>query len=171
MDEPAPAPCSTRISSPAALSLPSCSGTRATRRSPGAVSLATPTFMGTTLTEVAGAAGRGAGPRWTRGVACKDSAGVGREHGTAGCGSGSKLLGALAQGDDEEMTLLVADDLGVVRDGAIPADVVARTEFDDMVALRHPPPAAQDEVVLVAGVSVHARSATDRRDALDDHEV
>ena len=35
--------------SPAAVSLPSASGTRATRRSPGAVSLATPTFMGTTL--------------------------------------------------------------------------------------------------------------------------
>ena len=45
---PAPAPVSTRISSPAACSLPSASGTRATRRSPGAVSLATPTFIGTT---------------------------------------------------------------------------------------------------------------------------
>src|SRR6476659_2403467 len=45
MAEPAPAPCSTRISSPAAVSLPSASGTRATRRSPGAVSLATPTFI------------------------------------------------------------------------------------------------------------------------------
>ena len=48
MADPAPAPDSTRISSPAACSLPSASGTRATRRSPGAVSLATPTFMGTT---------------------------------------------------------------------------------------------------------------------------
>src|SRR5206468_7322874 len=46
--DPAPASRSTRISSPAAVSLPSASGTRATRRSPGAVSLATPTFMGTT---------------------------------------------------------------------------------------------------------------------------
>ena len=45
IDEPAPAPASTRISSPAAVSLPSASGTRATRRSPGAVSLATPTFI------------------------------------------------------------------------------------------------------------------------------
>ena len=42
---PAPAPASTRTSSPAAVSLPSASGTRATRRSPAAVSLATPTFM------------------------------------------------------------------------------------------------------------------------------
>src|ERR1700741_5211776 len=33
------------MSSPAAVNLPSTSGTRATRRSPGAVSLATPTFM------------------------------------------------------------------------------------------------------------------------------
>ena len=48
MDEPSPAPRSTRISSPVLLSLPSVSGTRATRRSPGAVSLATPIFMGTT---------------------------------------------------------------------------------------------------------------------------
>src|SRR5712691_164826 len=39
------------MSSPAVLSLPSASGTRATRRSPGAVSLATPTFMGTTLND------------------------------------------------------------------------------------------------------------------------
>ena len=45
---PVPAPASTRTSSPAAFSLPSASGTRATRCSPGAVSLATPTFMGTT---------------------------------------------------------------------------------------------------------------------------
>ncbi len=52
--EPAPAPDSTRISHPAACSLPSASGTRATRRSPGAVSLATPTFMGTTCREVRG---------------------------------------------------------------------------------------------------------------------
>ena len=57
---------STRISSPAALSLPSTSGTRATRRSPGAVSLATPTFMGTTLTWVDGAADR-VRPRGTLG--------------------------------------------------------------------------------------------------------
>ena len=74
MDEPAPAPRSTRISSPAALSLPSTSGTRATRRSPGAVSLATPTFMGTTLTWAAGAAD-GVGPRWTRGVGRRIPAG------------------------------------------------------------------------------------------------
>ena len=36
------------VNLPAAVSLPSASGTRATRRSPGADSLATPTFMGTT---------------------------------------------------------------------------------------------------------------------------
>ena len=73
MDEPAPAPRSTRISSPAALSLPSTSGTRATRRSPGAVSLATPTFMGTTLTWVVdGGRGRAsAGDTW---VGRQDSA-------------------------------------------------------------------------------------------------
>src|SRR4029079_19245142 len=46
MSAPAPAPDSTRISSPACCSLPSASGTRATRRSPAAVSLATPTFIG-----------------------------------------------------------------------------------------------------------------------------
>src|SRR5664280_92529 len=40
-----PASCSTRISSPAALSLARASGTSATRRSPGKVSLGTPTFM------------------------------------------------------------------------------------------------------------------------------
>src|SRR5664279_5893953 len=40
-----PASCSTRISSPAALSLARASGTSATRRSPGRVSLGTPTFM------------------------------------------------------------------------------------------------------------------------------
>ena len=50
---PAPAPCSTRMSSPAASSLPRTSGTRATRRSPGAVSLATPIFIGNHLTWVA----------------------------------------------------------------------------------------------------------------------
>src|SRR3954452_18136749 len=56
---PAPAPASTRTSSPAAVSLPSASGTRATRRSPCAVSLATPTFMGITI--------RGH-VSWTRGI-------------------------------------------------------------------------------------------------------
>ena len=76
--EPAPAPVSTRISSPAAFSLPSASGTRATRRSPGAVSLATPTFMGTTCSEGMGTAdgwGRSAG---TRAVAAKSTARAGK---------------------------------------------------------------------------------------------
>src|SRR5205809_525893 len=71
MDAPAPAPASTRISSPAVWSLPSASGTRATRRSPGAVSLATPTFMGITLKDLArvrrawgsGIPGKDSGPR------------------------------------------------------------------------------------------------------------
>src|SRR6266540_3963063 len=48
MAAPAPAPDSTKISSPAAVNLLRTSGTRATRRSPGALSLATPTFMDTT---------------------------------------------------------------------------------------------------------------------------
>ncbi len=60
---PSPAPCSTRTSRPADDSLRSSSGTRATRRSPGAVSLATPTFMGTTLSVHGGPrADRGPGP-------------------------------------------------------------------------------------------------------------
>src|SRR5437762_2148889 len=46
MRAPRPAPRSTRTSIPVAWSLPSASGTRATRRSPGAVSLATPIFIG-----------------------------------------------------------------------------------------------------------------------------
>src|SRR6478736_3216265 len=72
MSAPAPAPDSTRTSSPAAVSLPSASGTRATRRSPAAVSLATPTFMGTTLSVFDDGArfrpeGRGEGYRASRG--------------------------------------------------------------------------------------------------------
>src|SRR3954452_15856115 len=68
MAEPAPAPVSTRISSPACCSLPSASGTRATRRSPGAVSLATPTFMAPPVHGVRdrGALGRAAGTRAVR---------------------------------------------------------------------------------------------------------
>src|SRR5262245_34056876 len=62
MRAPAPAPDSTRISSPACCSLPSASGTRATRRSPGAVSLATPTFMGTTCSGRDAGTDAGVGP-------------------------------------------------------------------------------------------------------------
>ena len=65
--------------------------------------------------------------------------------------SGSRL-----HRDDQEVPLLVADDLGVVRDRAVPADVVAGTDLDDVVALGHPPSAAQDEVMFVAAVRVEA---------------
>ena len=78
----------------------------------------------------------------------------------------AQLLGT--EGHDEDVALLVADHLGVVRDRAVPAEVVARADFDDMVALGHPPAPAQDQVMLVAGVGVQPGPAADRRDALDD---
>ena len=67
------------------------------------------------------------------------------------------VLGADA--DDEHRRLVVADDLAVVRDRAVPPDVVAGADLDDVVALGQPEPAAQDDVMLVAGMGVRARRA------------
>ena len=54
------------------------------------------------------------------------------------------------------------DHLGVVRDRPVPADVVARTDLDDVVALGHPPSAAQHDVMLVAGMACGRRRARPR---------
>ena len=61
------------------------------------------------------------------------------------------------EGHDEDVALLVADHLGIVGDRPVPAEVVARAQLHHVVALGHPPSAAQDEVVLVAGMGVQAR--------------
>src|SRR4051812_2483500 len=56
----APAPCSRVTSNPAAVSFPTVSGTRATLRSPGAVSRATPTLIAVNSKQVHTLAPRGA---------------------------------------------------------------------------------------------------------------
>ena len=96
-----------------------------------------------------------------------------RDPRTAGEVAGRRCLTAVRsclgeEGHDEDVALLVADDLGVVRDGAVPADVVARPQLHHVFALRHPPAAAQDQVMLVAGVGVQARPSAGRGDTLDD---
>src|SRR3954447_12585587 len=125
MAAPEPAPRSTRMSSPAALSLPSTSGTRATRRSPGAVSLATPTFMGTTLTWGFVTSRGGTHPPGHLGHA-KDTACL-RPVAAASCGQELRSRSRLHR-DDHDVALFVADDLGVVRDRAVPPDVIPGTD-------------------------------------------
>ena len=142
MDEPAPAPCSTRISSPAACSLPSASGTRATRRSPGAVSLATPTFMGTTLTCVAGDRGRG-GPRGH--VRSREVYRAAAKVATPsrGCGSDrdppDRRSGGPIGRPTRTMSIAASPSSPTTSPscgiGAVPAHVVAGPELDDVVAL------------------------------------
>ena len=57
-----------------------------------------------------------------------------------------------------------------MRDGAVPADVVAGARLDDVIALGHPELAAQDQMVLVAGVSMGARPRPSRGNRFDDRD-
>jgi len=73
--------------------------------------------------------------------------------------------------DDQHRPVVGPDRLRVVGDRAVPADVVARTGLDHVIALGHPEPAAQDEVVLVPRVGVGSRARTGPRDRLDDRDT
>ena len=55
--------------------------------------------------------------------------------------------------------------------GPVPADVVAGPDLDHVVALGHPEMAAQDDVMLVAGVGMGAGPTARGRDRLDDADV
>src|SRR3954451_12046635 len=118
------------MSSPACCNRPSTSGTRATRRSPGAVSLATPTFMGTTLTWGFVTSRGGTHPPGRLGHA-KDTAcpqPVAAASRAQGLRSGSRL-----HRHDQDVALFVADDLGVVGDRPVPANVITGTDIDHVV--------------------------------------
>ena len=56
-------------------------------------------------------------------------------------------------------------------DRSVPADVVARSHVDHVVALGHPEAAAQDNVMLIAGVRMGAGPRARRCHGLDDADV
>ena len=71
-----------------------------------------------------------------------------------------EIYAVAVQADDQHRPRLVPDRHAVVRDQAVPAEVVPRPELDDVIALGHPEAAGQDDVVLVAGVAVQPRRAS-----------
>src|SRR3954451_21323862 len=73
--------------------------------------------------------------------------------------------------DDQHGAVLVADRLPVVGDGAVPAEVIAGCELDLMFSLAQSPAAAQDEVVLIAGVGMGADLAARWPAHLEDRDV
>ncbi len=64
------------------------------------------------------------------------------------------LVGAMA--DDQDRRRLVAGLDHVVRHGGVPQQVVARSQLLGLFALRHPDPALEHDMVLVAAVGVEA---------------
>src|SRR5213593_3548014 len=70
--------------------------------------------------------------------------------------------------DDQHRCLLVADDLGLVWDRPIPAEIVAGTELDLVIALAGSEPTAEDDMVLVARMGVQADATAGLGYAFDD---
>ena len=77
----------------------------------------------------------------------------------------------MARVDDQQAPGRVADVLDVVRDAGVPGQVVAGTELDGVLALRHAPATAEHHVMLVAGMRVDACPVPRRHDRLDDAKV
>src|SRR4029079_12878277 len=105
-------------------------GTRATRRSPGAVSLATPTFMAPPDSAHHTAAnGMARGTRWDSGDRIPPRRPLLWQ--TPRCEWG---LAGPPEPDDDHRSLVLADDLGIVRDRPVPADVIAGANVHDVIA-------------------------------------